>query len=79
MEPRLIAPSASRTGQADSNTRPPLSNKEVEEEERRIIGRGDEVVLIRLDPDVLERLKAEGPGWQQTRANAILRKALGMD
>jgi uncharacterized protein (DUF4415 family) len=30
---------------------------------------------IRLDQDVLERLKAAGPGWQ-TRANAILRKAM---
>ena len=33
------------------------------------------IVTIRLDQDVLERLKAAGPGWQ-TRANAILRKAM---
>lgn len=31
---------------------------------------------IRLDADVLERFKAEGPGWQ-TRINEALRKALG--
>ena len=32
-------------------------------------------VSLRLDGDVLERLKATGPGWQ-TRVNALLRKAL---
>lgn len=34
-------------------------------------------VTLHLDPDVLERLKSEGKGWQ-TRANAALRKALGL-
>jgi uncharacterized protein (DUF4415 family) len=34
-------------------------------------------VTLHLDPDVLERLKADGKGWQ-TRANAALRKALGL-
>jgi uncharacterized protein (DUF4415 family) len=34
-------------------------------------------VTLYLDPDVLDRLKAEGKGWQ-TRANAALRKALGL-
>jgi uncharacterized protein (DUF4415 family) len=29
------------------------------------------------EQDVLERLKAAGAGWQ-TRANAILRKAMGL-
>lgn len=33
-------------------------------------------VSIRLDLDVIETLKAEGEGWQ-TRANEMLRKALG--
>lgn len=32
------------------------------------------LVSIRLDVDVLDRLKAEGPGWQ-SRINEILRKA----
>ena len=31
-------------------------------------------VSIRLDPDVLERFKATGPGWQ-SRMNAALREA----
>lgn len=35
------------------------------------------LVSMRLDADVLDRLKAEGPGWQ-TRANAILKKAVGL-
>jgi uncharacterized protein (DUF4415 family) len=34
-------------------------------------------VTLHLDPDVLERLKADGKGWQ-TRANAALRRALGL-
>ncbi len=34
-------------------------------------------VTMHLDPDVLDRLKAEGKGWQ-TRANAALRRALGL-
>ena len=32
------------------------------------------LVSLRLDPDVLEKLRASGPGWQ-SRANAVLRKA----
>lgn len=34
-------------------------------------------VTLYLDPDVLDRLKQEGKGWQ-TRANAVLRAALGL-
>jgi uncharacterized protein (DUF4415 family) len=33
------------------------------------------LVSLRLDQDVLERAKADGPGWQ-TRINDILRNAL---
>ncbi|MGM0583349.1 MAG: BrnA antitoxin family protein [Pseudomonadota bacterium] len=35
-------------------------------------------VTLHLDPDVIEALKADGRGWQ-TRANARLREALGLD
>ena len=34
-------------------------------------------VNIRLDAEVVDRLKADGPGWQ-SRANALLRKAVGL-
>lgn len=34
------------------------------------------LVSLRLDRDVLERLRATGSGWQ-TRANEMLRKAVG--
>ncbi len=34
-------------------------------------------VTMMLDPDILARLKAGGRGWQ-TRANALLREALGL-
>lgn len=46
--------------------RPPLPR---DERKRR--------VTMMLDPDVIERLKADGKGWQ-TRANALLREALGV-
>jgi uncharacterized protein (DUF4415 family) len=35
------------------------------------------LVSLRLDPDVLEKLRESGPGWQ-SRANAVLRKAVGL-
>ncbi|WP_171182374.1 BrnA antitoxin family protein [Ruegeria sp. HKCCD8929] len=34
-------------------------------------------VTMMLDPDVLSKLRADGKGWQ-TRANALLREALGL-
>jgi uncharacterized protein (DUF4415 family) len=34
-------------------------------------------VSIMLDPDVIDHLKKDGKGWQ-TRANALLRTALGV-
>ncbi len=37
-----------------------------------------EQINVRLDPDVLARLREAGPGWQ-SRINAILRGALGLD
>ena len=37
-----------------------------------------EQINVRLDPDVLARLREAGPGWQ-SRINAILREALGLD
>lgn len=36
-----------------------------------------QAVSIRLDPEIIAKLKADGPGWQ-TRANALLRKGLGL-
>lgn len=35
-------------------------------------------VNLRLDPDVLAHFRAQGPGWQ-TRINAALRNAAGLD
>lgn len=42
----------------------------------RPLGSGSKVqVTLRLDLDVVEKLKADGAGWQ-TRANAALRRAV---
>ncbi|WP_349934799.1 BrnA antitoxin family protein [Acetobacter sp. A11-2] len=35
------------------------------------------LVSIRLDPDLIDRLKQDGPGWQR-RVNDMLRQAVGM-
>ena len=35
------------------------------------------LVSLRLDPDVVEKFRASGPGWQ-TKVNRILRKAAGL-
>ena len=35
------------------------------------------MISLRLDEEVVERLRAAGPGWQ-TRVNAALRKAVGL-
>lgn len=34
-------------------------------------------VTLRLDPDVIDRFREGGPGWQ-SRINAALRKAVGL-
>tara|TARA_B100001971_G_C18139660_1_gene509660 strand:- start:439 stop:732 length:294 start_codon:yes stop_codon:yes gene_type:complete len=34
-------------------------------------------VSLRLDPEIVERFKADGPGWQ-TRINDALREAVGL-
>jgi uncharacterized protein (DUF4415 family) len=36
-----------------------------------------EKISVRLDADVLARLREDGPGWQ-SRINGVLRKALGL-
>jgi uncharacterized protein (DUF4415 family) len=36
-----------------------------------------QAISLRIDGDVLERFKADGPGWQ-SRMNAALRKAAGL-
>lgn len=40
-------------------------------------GQAKRQVTLRLDPDVLEKFRADGPGWQG-RMNAALRKAAGL-
>ncbi len=36
-----------------------------------------QAISLRVDADVLDRFKAEGPGWQ-SRMNEALRKAVGL-
>jgi uncharacterized protein (DUF4415 family) len=64
-EPIDLAP---RVAAPDNEPRP----------EARKVGRptsGKIVTTLRLDPEVIEALKSQGPGWQ-ARANDLLRKAM---
>lgn len=40
-------------------------------------GRSKRQVTLRLDPDVIDKFREGGPGWQG-RMNAALRKAVGL-
>jgi uncharacterized protein (DUF4415 family) len=75
---------------ADPDDAPVLTKETVDQAEffegSRFVGRGrgrprlaspKEQINIRLDADVLERLRANGPGWQ-TKINEILRASLGL-
>ena len=84
--PRIIPPTReedatiTRAAEADPDARP------LSDEEWRTMRpvRGPQraptkvPVSIRLDADLVERLKAEGAGWQ-SRANVMLRRAAGLD
>lgn len=50
------------TGTLTKRGRPPIENPK-------------QLVSLRLDQDLLERLRASGPGWQ-SRVNEILKKAV---
>jgi uncharacterized protein (DUF4415 family) len=41
-------------------------------------GRAKRQVTLRLDPDVIEKFRATGAGWQ-SRINDALRKAAGLE
>jgi uncharacterized protein (DUF4415 family) len=43
--------------------------------ERPKSGAAKKLIMLRLDPDVIERFRATGPGWQ-SRINAVLREYL---
>lgn len=57
---------------------PPLDDAFFARKGRPPLDNPKERVTIRLDGDVVDRLRASGPGWQ-TRANAMLRKAVGLE
>jgi uncharacterized protein (DUF4415 family) len=74
----------------DPDDAPPLTREMLDQAEffdgNRFVrqGRGrpklaspKEQINIRLDAEVLERLRANGPGWQ-TKINEILRASLGL-
>jgi uncharacterized protein (DUF4415 family) len=57
---------------------PPLTDAELALMRRSGRPKADDpkrLVSLRLDSDVVERLRASGPGWQ-SRANAALRRAV---
>ncbi len=87
MSETLVKPSSeedrtiTRAARADPDARP-ISEDDIAAG-KLVRVRGPQVaptkrqVSLRLDPDIIDRLKADGRGWQ-TRANALLREALGL-
>lgn len=68
----------------DPNDAPDLSEPEWQAKSAKarrgrppVKGRSKIATNLRLDADVIERLRQAGPGWQ-TRANDLLRNALGL-
>ena len=55
----------------------PAAGTLVRAERPSLVGAAKRQVTLRLDPDVIERFRADGPGWQG-RMNAALRKAAGL-
>jgi uncharacterized protein (DUF4415 family) len=41
-------------------------------------GTTKELISVRLDPDVVAKLREAGPGWQ-SQINALLRRGLGLE
>jgi len=66
------------TADAEADPDNPPADKLFRRRGRPLLDHTKERVTIRLDADVVARLKKEGAGWQ-TRTNAILRKAVGLD
>lgn len=84
-----VKQSAGSTDRSDPDDAPELTDAMLAEAEvfegDRFVRRGrpkaavtKEQINVRLDPDVLARLREGGPGWQ-SRINAILRNALALD
>lgn len=79
---------ATRATWTDADDAPELSDEWFQtadqHENGRLVKRGRPALAqpklhinIRLDADLVARLKADGPGWQ-SRANDLLRKAIGL-
>jgi uncharacterized protein (DUF4415 family) len=64
---------------SDESARRPMSFSEAVRRQRGRppVAHPKQHINIRLDADLVDRLKADGPGWQ-SRANDLLRKAVGM-
>jgi uncharacterized protein (DUF4415 family) len=61
---KLVRPATGTLTQAIAAGRPPSANPKKQ-------------ITLRLDPDVIEKFRATGKGWQ-SRINAELRRALGI-
>jgi uncharacterized protein (DUF4415 family) len=78
IEEMTVADDRAITESARADPDNPPADELLRRRGRPLLARPKEQVTIRLDADVLARLKRGGAGWQ-TRANAILRKAVGLE
>jgi uncharacterized protein (DUF4415 family) len=81
-EAALADPDAKPLDEARLARMRPMSAADAADLTRRVRGRGrptldapKRLVSLRLDPDVIERFRATGPGWQ-SRINQVLREHL---
>jgi uncharacterized protein (DUF4415 family) len=81
-EAALADPDARPLDEARLARMRPASAADAADLSRRVRGRGrptldapKRLVSLRLDPEVIERFRATGPGWQ-SRINAVLRAHL---
>lgn len=71
--PEWTAADFERARPASEVHTPPIAAQLVRNKGGRPRGSDKEQVSLRIDRDVLERFRADGPGWQ-TRINDALRK-----
>jgi uncharacterized protein (DUF4415 family) len=83
-DPDNLPLSAKKRGRVPSDVEAVAIRARAKEAQTNLIRRGrpraavtKEIINIRLDRDLVERLKADGAGWQ-TRVNDMLRKAVGI-
>lgn len=68
---------ATITADAIADPDNPLADDLIRRRGRPPLARPKQAIKLRLDPEVIDRFRETGPGWQ-SRMNEALRKAVGL-